>query len=481
MKTELIYWRGSAEVRADLLGAFAARSFEIVNVRTFEQILDYLTKKTPVLLIVDGSAGEREGSDRVVELSTTQALYGVTTVFVSPQASKRTLALKSRFRSIIPIDIPYQVSDVLTQVSAALSMELPTPEDLTPPRRVADEVDPKPSDNKRPRNVEDEAETVARDVRRRALVTSLQNPTQLGKSNGGTFFALARQREDFDDSLLMPAHHNSVELERAVSELSKVEWLAAHLRRTTYAVAALASKLGLDAERERALRCASLLLNWGMRQSTLDTLMHDFVREPTAAFRDDFGKAIHDSSEYCRTGLRDERASGICAAASGLCLGTGAGASPAILQDASCALLIEIAARTCWKEGLWNHYGAYRVLRFIYEDRTFNVDRATVPPIIKMLGEAVCARPSIVNFVPSGNADFAPPPRPPRLKLSQDKQHVELAHLTPGMKLAEPVRTIDGKLILDARVKLDESLVFHLWQLAAVRSLVSPIAIERIK
>ena len=56
-------------------------------------------------------------------------------------------------------------------------------------------------------------------------------------------------------------------------------------------------------------------------------------------------------------------------------------------------------------------------------------------------------------------------------------REVALGELTPGMMLAQPLLSMDGQVVLDARVVLDEKLVKRIWQLCAVRALKTSVAI----
>ena len=74
MSKTVYYWRGSAEVRQDLLRLLCGRGLEVVQKRTLEEILDDAPKEDPAVLLVDATGGEREASQRVLEIDTTPQL-----------------------------------------------------------------------------------------------------------------------------------------------------------------------------------------------------------------------------------------------------------------------------------------------------------------------------------------------------------------------------------------------------------------------
>ena len=86
MQDLIYYWRGSADVRVDILTELASRSFEVMQFRTLDEVLQAAVRNEPKLLIVDGTAGDREASDRTVELSTARQIFEWNLMFISTAA-----------------------------------------------------------------------------------------------------------------------------------------------------------------------------------------------------------------------------------------------------------------------------------------------------------------------------------------------------------------------------------------------------------
>jgi hypothetical protein len=118
MAQTIYFWRGSAEVRQDLISALLAANYRVVQLRTLDEVLDRLDRDNPILLIVDASAGDREAAGRVVELAGTGRLFSLVVMFVSNQAKRRTETLAKSFTGLIPIDIPYRLDAVMRGVQA---------------------------------------------------------------------------------------------------------------------------------------------------------------------------------------------------------------------------------------------------------------------------------------------------------------------------------------------------------------------------
>ena len=64
--------------------------------------------------------------------------------------------------------------------------------------------------------------------------------------------------------------------------------------------------------------------------------------------------------------------------------------------------------------------------------------------------------------------------------LRQGESHVPLQGLIPGMRLARPVKSYDGRDVLDEPVLLDQDLIWRLWQLAAIRPMQKNISVTKV-
>lgn len=116
MSSSIIYWRGSAEKRSDLIQALTSFGGQVTELRNFEDVLDVVAKRQPDLLIADASAGERETSNRMIELSSTPNLHKIPLVFLGIQAESRLSVLEHQFDKVTTIDVPYKLPLVVKQI-----------------------------------------------------------------------------------------------------------------------------------------------------------------------------------------------------------------------------------------------------------------------------------------------------------------------------------------------------------------------------
>ena len=160
--------------------------------------------------------------------------------------------------------------------------------------------------------------------------------------------------------------------------------------------------------------------------------------------------------------------------------------------EAECVLIVELADRSCWGEGHWNPFGAYQVMRHLRSKGALIANVAVKNGMARILGEAVTAHITVGNvFMSNDDLEIQTILRDrPEIRRMTDagyrnseskrirSLHVQLADLEPGMRLAEPLKARDGKLVLGRDILLDQELVHQVWQLAAVRALHSKIAVQ---
>lgn len=84
----ILYWRGMAEVRHDLINCLSEKQFAIQQCRSLDEVLTITEETPPLAIIVDASAGEREASDRCIDLSTAAPLFKMQLMFISVQATR---------------------------------------------------------------------------------------------------------------------------------------------------------------------------------------------------------------------------------------------------------------------------------------------------------------------------------------------------------------------------------------------------------
>lgn len=437
----ILYWRGMAEVRQDLITNLTEKQFTIQQCRNLEEVLTFSEKADPMMIIVDASAGEREAADRTIDLSTTPPLFGLQVMFISVQATKRTKVLQSNYRMFHPVDIPYRLDKVLNRVDQISKGDF-DPEKIAAEARQAEA--------------------------RRKFIKENADPAQLSRTLGGKYFSVASSPDDFDDDLLIPGHAARETIRGMLVTMNhKNPWLGSHSRRVAYLSSALANSLALGPERDSLIRISSLVLNWGLRDEDPKIIYSDLFRGFTEEDCRVLAGFYQESSKAALLKLKDAKVADTLLAASRLLLSEPS-ASEQVGEDAYCVLASELIDRSCWSTGYWNAFGAHAAIKQLRDQDICFKNQKINRTLIRVLGEAGSWRVTVSNFF---GWDITGTKKKPK---DQKSRVISLHELYPGMRLAAPLAAHDGKLILDAETELDERTLYDLWALAAIRALQRP-------
>ena len=123
MSKTVCYWRGSAEIRDDIISAMVERNYSVKQVRSLDEVLSLTKVRNSCVLIVDGTASQREASDRIVEMTNTPVLFDVPIVFIASQAAKRSTVLKTNYKQLHPVDVPYNLALVVRALDILVDSE----------------------------------------------------------------------------------------------------------------------------------------------------------------------------------------------------------------------------------------------------------------------------------------------------------------------------------------------------------------------
>lgn len=461
MTQKYVYWRGSGEIRHDLLDALAKNKHEVVSVRNLEEVLDLVKQDELERLIIDASGGDVEVSSRIVELSGAEILYKIPAYFFGHQAAARSAVLKKQFTNFHAIDIPFHLSTFVELIESF------------------GQVAPKPSEE--PEISQVEQEDTPPDT------TPPKLPLKIKPASTAALLSLASigQLSEFDDNDILSAHPQKTKILPALATVTKANpWLGLHARRVTALNSMMSESLHFSEEHTHAIQACGLLLGWGLIEAHASVARQDFFLLNTTEQVQSWAASFRPSIEFLRVNF-DEKTASIGQAFVQLLEGTNGTFPPEIEHGAQCLLVTELADRACWVNGMWNSYGAYRTLKSLRKGRLFSVQRQVAESAGRVLAEIVSKRLTGTELWIPGIPDIYPLQLTPEEAESQavevfgveHLQNIELFDLQPGMRLARPVIALDGRLILTANVALDEDLIWRLWQLTTVRPLKTALVI----
>lgn len=469
--TRIIYWRGSAETRGDLIRALEASGADLRELRSLEEVLDSVAAVVPQLLIVDGSAGEREASNRVVELSSTSPLYSVPIAFLSVQAQKRISALEGRYRRLLALDIPYQLDSALARVAQFIGLDGSEPSASREEAAVQEDSAPiiePPLVSPVPPTPVVPSPTKNFIVRPHGATSKL----------GGKRFALAATEGGIPDEAIIPVMANPGVIRDVLERLSQTSpWLGAHARRVAHLSSSLATVLPPGLVEPNNLKAVSLCLNWGFLERQPGLLKFDVFLNGLHGVSDQLADAMNRSASFASEFL-DDRARRTLELMAFIVAEQPIAAEEPLVKEAELALAAEFTDRSCWNDGHWSARGAYRAIRRLQDGKPFAVDEQIAWALARILAEAATVHITLESIFNRANAEFGETPE--GLNEPEDFEAsvpIAIVDLMPGMRLARNVIARDGAVVLKAMTELDEDLIKRLWRLLTIRPLRHPVTV----
>jgi response regulator RpfG family c-di-GMP phosphodiesterase len=462
------------------------------------------------VVLVDCVGAPEEATNIVIQLQEAVSLHAVPTVFVATDSVKKTKVLVEQFKFFVPVNIPYRVEAIAEAVKklCALPQAKKSPETVSVkvvsepeereteihhpptskeamPKRAASTGDLKPPSRKLKRVVTPIDEST-RATRKRRLkdIENQQTPS----SKGGAFLAKGGSLEDFDDEQLVPNHPQHELINKTIDHITeKDEWLGLHSRRVALVSSAVADGLALGPERDSTIRTSGLLLNLGLVQENhVELSRADLLNSPSSGILEQLGETYKSTAELVHRKLDDEFTAKIIDSIGSVLLNTAK--VDAVSHDAQCALAMEVADRSCWRDGVWDPYGAYRAMKSFNGRGRFHFEDDVNVAVSQVLGEAAMAKVSIRSAFPVARQTKEQALEEEAKVQSAFEEAERLFGLTrflsvtvqdlkPGMLLARPLLTNDGKVILMADTRLTQDIISRIWTLAAVRPLQNTVAI----
>lgn len=460
MSRHVVYLRGRGEERADLVRALEQRGYQVVFLRWFEELLKHITKTLPQAVVIDASATDADVSERIIELSDAKDLQSIPIIFIGKNAEERCASIAPLYQRFLPVDFPFRLAELFSQLGGGAKAA----------EEVEEEVPP----------AELPSQPVVK-IHKRTHV----DPAKLEKTYGGRVVAAANDLSAFDDELILPTHPKENELRRALNAITaKNEWAGIHARRCAFSSSAIANSLGVGEKRDSVIRLASLFLNWSMvgaeQRLTFDLLQSHQLRQNKI-----MGDAFRRSADLVQETLDDSEAVELIEAVADLISGHSPSGSSEKVNDAECVLISELVDRACFKSGTWQVSAVPRTLRGLRSMELIK-NQEVLGGMAQMLGEAVFTQPS---------GRFTTPMLPTQERLARQRQlaeaqqyaeehfrpkdsrKVKLFELRPGMRLAEPIVTLDGLVVCTANTLLDFDIILRILGLTASRPMEDSVRI----
>ncbi|NDC37121.1 MAG: hypothetical protein EBZ48_03605 [Proteobacteria bacterium] len=430
----------------------------------------------PILICEAGSNPQRlqscmeELRSRAVEISMPVVLVGV-------EADQFERELDSLFPATTTLNLPYSPNELAAAVAYICRTHLERAR-RTPSGRIISPLFEEPGTST----------TATRDTTTPALDGETKTPNlifnQLSKLSlfdkqlgGQTFSSPKLSTEMLAEEGLLPASPQALGAVQALCS-GAGQWGQLQLARTSFMAQKIISALNPDESLKENIRVCGFLYAWSFGASNPLLLQRPYYDEDSDPFRVELCSRIKDSAMTILSNLKMEDASKVVATMARLVGKEQAPEDDDISVTASALMAADLSSRVCYFGGPWNSRKAYSFLANLKKNPPTGIHPSVLSCTVKIIAEALSSRTPIVvlrkdiRFNKEALAFIRSESKKP---LNKGERRVALASLIPGMRLSQPLRSLDGQEILSPDLTLDEDLIWRLWQLAAIRPLYHPI------
>lgn len=475
---ELVYWKGSGAVHSDLVQAIKKVGYNLTVVNDIEDVASRPERNLPKLIVVDASAGEGEASQRIIEVTAvSQKFKDIPLVFISYHATKRAAVLKKAFVKLVPVDVPFSLEELLKQLLCICPLQGEiSSQDQTSSTVCKFQHTDVASQASEATQVADNA--ISGTVSNKPHLISCDEES-LNQGNGGEVFALVERPSQVNDKVLLGEHPNLARIQSALNSMTaKHATAGAHARRVAVLASVISRKMGLLGDRQRSIKIAGLLLNWGLFEINPRLVSYDLLLSKDLAKHEIIANAFLDSARYVRDNIKDDFAADTIEIVSKLVLHSEVEHDDSLL-GAQCALVTELTERATWSLNKWSSDGAYRALRKLSDAKIYSVPPKLTTQLSRSLSEASSLRvvTSTLHVAQDENEFkkvYEAKQEAAETFKDKVKASIKVSSLQSGMKLAEPLVSVSGKLLLKANVSLTEEILESLWR----TSVMTPVRPE---
>lgn len=258
------------------------------------------------------------------------------------------------------------------------------------------------------------------------------------------------------------------------------KWGRLHLYRTVFISQRILRALNISPDYQEQAKAATFLFSFSFAGDDPDLLRREYFEARHSSFRRDMCSRIKDSAMAVALELKAPDIGNLIASV-GRLVGREEAVTDASVSIVSSAIMAaDLTDRVCFQSGHWNPRRAYILLKKMKAAQFLDLHPDVLCCVVKFLTEAMCAHPHA--FILNKHVKNDPALKKAAAacrdqRVAGDEKKVALVNLMPGMRLSRPVMAYDGREILSSDVKLDQDLIWRLWQLSTVRPLNGPLVV----
>lgn len=296
---------------------------------------------------------------------------------------------------------------------------------------------------------------------------------------GGALYPHGIQEEMARQQNLLPQDRQLQDAARSIcTDVGK--WGRLHLYRTSFICRNILTALKVSDEYQEQAKAALFLFAQSFAGEKPDLLRREYFDARHTTLRRELCSRIKDSAMTVALELKSPEVGNLIAVL-GRLVGREEGVTdtaPSVM--ASAIMAADITDRICFQSGFWNPRRTYSFMKKIKNGQMADFHPEVLCCVVKFLNEAMNGHPQafvLAKHIRNNPGLKRAAEAWKEQKLTAEEKKVALINLMPGMRLSRPVMSYDGREILSSDVKLDQDLIWRLWQLSTVRPLNGPLVV----
>jgi len=307
--------------------------------------------------------------------------------------------------------------------------------------------------------------------------TQLEGLKLMERAIGGAFFTHTVSPEPFLSALASWKPSLLETAEKAVRGADS--WVSGHILRVGYTTLRVLLAIGCDEDDVLAATRAALLHASAFKIKRRIAKL-DYVTSFDPQTRLRIAAAFRESASKISSEFSMPRESVIIATVSKLIASEEVNRESREYVMASAICFADALSRVGCGLGFFNPQRGYLILRKCRDAELPDLHPMILAAMIKFVAEAIIASPPRLampmKFIVKYNERRARGEVGDRIP-GRGEEQIPIEKLTPGMRLSRPLKTFDGAELLEPDMRLDEDLIWRVWQLAAVRPLEQAMVI----
>ncbi|RMG41296.1 MAG: hypothetical protein D6719_08775 [Candidatus Dadabacteria bacterium] len=467
INTNVLLLLRSGGLPAQLREHLVTEGFASQVVSTIEELQTCCKKLEGCLILIDSGATEDGAVKSVRELiSVKDELKNHPILLVGKYADAFEETLETHFEAITTVETPCAVHDI---VAALVFLQ------RSVSRRVLDvaaEQRQKTRSDAVQQTLLDKIESIPK-----LLFKRLESINSRAESFDVSLYSSSLDLEYFESRNVYPA---SFEVRNIIREICRDagKWGRLHLCRVAFIANEIAKLLPMQASVREQLVPAAFLYAWSFCDSEPEFLKQTYHLGDQELFRKNYCSRVKDSAMKVSVELGNPIAANIISAMAKAIGRENSSSDDDISIAASLLMAADMIDRACFQNVHWSSRAAYFVLRRIKAGQLSDIHPAVLCCIVKFLSDRIAASSNLYLLHHRVRTNATLIERAKKLReepVAENELKVPLEKLLPGMRLSRPIYAFDGREVLEREVRLDEDLIWRIWQLQAIRPLNAPV------